>query len=35
VLQHALSFVVMRRLDIETALSSDRHFVQFGYRQAT
>lgn len=31
----ALSFVVMRRLGIEAALSSDRHFVQFGYRQAT
>lgn len=30
----AASFVVMQRLAIDTALSSDRHFVQFGFRQA-
>jgi predicted nucleic acid-binding protein len=30
----AVSFVVMRRLDIDTALSSNRHFVQFGFHQA-
>jgi predicted nucleic acid-binding protein len=30
----ASSFAVMRRCGVEVALRSDRHFLQFGFRQA-
>lgn len=30
----ATSFAVMRRFSVDAALTSDRHFAQFGFRQA-